>query len=142
MNLINLNRIPTTKFLASYTAGKFRSIVKCRAGFMTIVDARDFENERYFKYPEALIADYKKGALQSIQFQPEGTNHWLTIFAKKGTKIAIIDEVILANLTVGTINQLWYNTNLYSQLQYNTVKAKTWADKAYVMNENNLEKVA
>jgi hypothetical protein len=41
----------------------------------------------------------------------------------------------LADLTVGTINQLYYNTNLYDQMQYQKVNAKTWEDKAYIMNK-------
>jgi hypothetical protein len=38
-------------------------------------------------------------------------------------------------VTVGDINQALHNTALYSQGQYEAVNAKTWADKAYVMNE-------
>lgn len=127
------NKINTTNFING--TGKFRFITKCRAGFMTVVDSRDFETERYNKYPEALLSDWKKGSLQTVQFQPDGSNHWLTVFARKGNTIVIIDEVILQALTVGTINQLYYNTNLYSQAQYSAVGAKTWADKAYVQNE-------
>lgn len=127
--------IHTTNFITGN--GKYRCITKCRAGFMTVVEARDFENERYNKYPEAILSDWKKGALQTVEFQPEGSNNWLTVFARKGNKIVLIDEVILSNLTVGTINQLYYNTNLYNQNQYRTVGAKTWADKAFVMSETS-----
>jgi hypothetical protein len=42
---------------------------------------------------------------------------------------------MLAEFTIGDINQDLYNTALYSQHQYATVKAKSWASKAYVMNE-------
>lgn len=133
--LANQKEINTTNVLSGYSAGKFRFVVKCRAGFLTVYDAQDFENERYFKYPETLVADYKKNSLQTVQFQPEGSNFWLTVFARQGKKIPVIDEVILANLTVGTINQCWIGTALYSQSQYQLVGAKTWADKAFVMNE-------
>ena len=43
-----------------------------------------------------------------------------------------MDELIMGNLTVGTINQLYRNTNLYNLDQYNRVGAKTWADRAFV----------
>jgi hypothetical protein len=41
----------------------------------------------------------------------------------------------LSEVTVGDINQDLSNTALYCQGQYQAVNAKTWADKAYVMNE-------
>ena len=132
--IINTTGIPTTDFLSQYTSGKFRFITKCRAGFMTIVDSRDFDNERYMQHPEGLIAGYKKGALQTVQFQPEGTDIWLTIFARVGKKVHLCDQAILRDLTVGTINGMYYNTNLYSQSQYAAVGATTWASKAYVEN--------
>lgn len=133
-NLINTTRINTVNYLTDYTKGKFRFIVKCRAGFMTVTDARDDDNERYIQDPESLLTGFTKGAIQTIEFCPEGGNYYLTIFAKKGTTVVLMDKAIMANLTVGTINQLFYNTNLYSQDQYNAVNARTWADKAYVDN--------
>jgi hypothetical protein len=134
-NLINTTGVPTIDVLANYSKGKFRHVVKCRAGFLTIVDARDFENERFIKYPEIIISGFKKGGLQTVQFQPEGSDHWLTLFARVGKKIHLIDETILKNLTVGTINSMFSNTALYSQHQYSAVNSKTWESKAYVMNE-------
>jgi hypothetical protein len=101
---------------------------------MTIVDGRDFDNERYMQYPESLINGYKKGALQTVQFNPEGTDIWLTIFARVGKKIHLCDQTILRDLTVGTINGLYYNTNFYSQSQYRAVGATSWASKAFVEN--------
>ena len=85
--------------------------------------------------PEALIAGFKKGALQTVQFNPAGTDIWLTVFAKNGKKIPVIDQAILADLSVGTVNSYWLNTALYNQHQYTAVGAKTWADKAFTMNE-------
>ncbi len=135
-NLVNTTNIRTVNVLGAYpnTVGKFRFIIKCRAGWLTISDARKFENPRYIEHPETLMTAYTKGTLQTIEFQPEGTDYYLTVFAKKGNKVILIDEVILASLTVATINQYWFNTNLYDQKQYEIVGAKTWADKAYVMN--------
>ena len=134
-NLINISRdIQTCDVLSSYSAGKFRFVTKCRAGFMTVSDSRESDNAHYIAHPEALISGHRKGALQTVQFQPAGTDYWFTVFAKNGKKIPVIDQAILADLTVGTINSFWLNTALYSQTQYAMVGAKTWADKAYVMN--------
>jgi hypothetical protein len=105
--------------------GTYQAIVKVQAGFMT---AYEIGNE----LPS--LNRWKKGALQTIQFQPEGFKAWLTIFARKGTKIVLADKELLETIEVGTINQLFYNTNLYNQAQYQTVNAKTWADKAFSQN--------
>ena len=131
-NLINTVDVHTVNQLADERKGKFRFITKCRAGFMTISEARDTDNEYYLTYPETLLTAHKKGALQTIEFQPEGSPNYFTIFAKKGNRVVIIDRLILSHLTVGTINQLFSNTNLYSQEQYAAVGAKTWADRAFV----------
>ena len=56
------------------------------------------------------------------------------VYARSGKKVWIA-ETLLAQLTVGDINQDLHNTALYNQYQYQAVNAKTWADKAYVMNE-------
>ena len=133
--IINVTGIPTLDYLKSYSAGKFRFISKTRAGFFTVVDARDWDNPRYMENPESLLCAYKKGALQTVEFCPEGGDYYLTVFARVGKKIKLIDEAILASLTVGTINSLWYNTELYSHQQYAAVNSKTWASMAYVMNE-------
>ena len=120
--------------LSQYASGKFRMVVKTRLG-MTCVDSRDFDNPRIMANPECAISGYKKGALQTVQFQPEGSDIWLTIFSRTGKKVKLIDESILVNLTVGTINSMYYNTNLYDHHQYKAVNSKSWASMAYKMNE-------
>ena len=106
--------------------GTFQAVIKVPAGFM-------IASEIGSELPS--LNTWKKGALQSIQFQPEGSKAWLTVFARKGTKVIFIDEKIAETVTVGTINQLFYNTNLMDQAQYRSVNAKTWADKAFLLNE-------
>jgi hypothetical protein len=132
-NLINLAKINTTNYIQGRT-GKYRFIIKCQAGFFTVSDARDWDNKFYTENPEALMTAYKKGRMHTIEFCPEGGDYWLTVFAKKGNKVVSIDEAILSKLTVGTINQYWYNTNLYCQIQYRAANAKNWLDKAFVDN--------
>ena len=106
--------------------GTFQAIVKVPAGFMSAYEIGS-------ELPS--LSRWKKGALQTIQFQPEGTKAWLTVFARKGTKVLLMDLQLAEALEVGTVNQLFYNTNLYSQEQYSFMKAKTWADKVFLLNE-------
>jgi hypothetical protein len=137
--LINtIQDIMTVNVLDRYTGGEFRHIVKTSLG-MTCCDARDFDNVRMNKFPESIISGYKRGALQTVQFKPEGSDVWLTVFSRTGKKVKLMDEVIMRNLTVGTINGLFANTNLMSQRQYEAVNSKTWASMAFVMNENKVE---
>jgi hypothetical protein len=105
--------------------GTYQAIVKVQAGFMTAYEVGS-------ELPS--LNRWKKGALQTLQFQPEDSKAWLTIFARKGTKIVLADKELLETIEVGTINQLFYNTNLYNQAQYEAVNAKTWADKAFSQN--------
>ena len=106
--------------------GTFQAVVKVQAGFMV---ASEIGSE----LPS--LNKWKKGALQTIQFKTEEINHWITVFARKGNKVIIMDKAIAETVDVGTVNQLFYNTNLMDQAQYRTVKAKTWADKAFLLNE-------
>ena len=114
--------------------GEYRWIVKTKLG-MTSVDGRSFDNDRCSKYPEGIISGYKRGAIQTVEFKPKGFSTFLTIFSRVGKKVKLIDETILANLTVGTINSMYDNTNLMDMNQYKAVNSKTWASKAFTMNE-------
>ena len=137
-NLIISNNIPPIDAIGTRQITAVRFIVKSRAGFMTISEGRDFDLPLYNNKPESLINGFVKGALQTVQVQLEGMDHFFTVFARQGKKIHLIDEAILADLTVGTINSYFSNTDLYSQYQYQAVGASSWASKAYVMNEPTL----
>jgi hypothetical protein len=106
--------------------GIFQAITKVPAGFMIATEIGS-------EVPS--LNRWKKGALQTIQFKGTGTNYWTTVFAKKGTKVILLDEKLAEKIEVGTINQLFYNTNLMDHNQYKAVNAKTWADKAFLLNE-------
>jgi len=119
--------------------GTFRAIVKVKAGFMTVVDDLGIEanwGRKDWNSVRDVFKGFKKGALQSIQFKPDGvdTAGWLTVFARTGNKVKLIDNELLASLEVGDINQDWSNTNLCNQNQYKAVNAKFWACKAFVKN--------
>jgi hypothetical protein len=106
--------------------GIFQAIVKVPAGFLSAYEIG-------CELPS--LNRWKKGALQTIQFQPEGSKAWLTVFARKGTKVVLVDEKIAELLRVGTVNQLFYDTNLMDQTQYRAVGATTWADTVFVENK-------
>ena len=128
------NELMTVDILSQYGAGQFRMVVKTKLG-MTVCDTRDFDNPRIMANPECAISGYKKGVLQTVQFCPEGSDFYLTIFSRTGKKVKLIDESILANLTVGTINGMFPNTNLMDMEQYKLVGSKSWASMAFVQNE-------
>lgn len=137
--LINtIQDIATKDVISKFSKGEFRHIVKTRLG-MTCCDARDFDNPRMLSNPEMILAGYKKGALQAVEFRPEGFDMWLTVFSKTGKKVKLMDETIMKDLTVGLINGKFFDTNLMNMSQYKAVNAKTWADKAFVMNENKVK---
>lgn len=105
--------------------GLFQAVVKVPAGFMVAYEiGSDLPS----------LNTWKKGSLQTLQFKREGSAAWLTVFARKGNKVMVIDQAIAETVTVGTVNQLFYNTNLMDQAQYRAVHAKTWADKVFIMN--------
>ena len=108
--------------------GKYRVITKCKAGFLvsSVIVVSNALNA---------LRSYNPKALQSIAriMGPVGEEFDVTVFARSGKKIWIA-EAMLEDITVGDINQGYSNTSLYNQFQYSAVNAKTWADKAYVMN--------
>jgi len=106
--------------------GLFQAVIKVPAGFIVAYEiGSDLPS----------LNRWKKGTLQTLQFKREGSPAWLTVFAKKGNKVMVIDRALAEQLKVGTVNQLFYNTNLMDQIQYRAVKAKTWDDKVFVLNE-------
>jgi hypothetical protein len=129
-NIIIANRNKDLKVLSlmgEFKAGKgtYRVITKCQAGFMV---SSDIEANSAI----AAFRRYKPKAIQSIAFISNG--YPITVYARAGKKVWA-SECFLSEVTVGDINQALSNTALYSQGQYEAVNAKTWADKAYVMNE-------
>jgi hypothetical protein len=112
------------KFVAG--EGTYRVITKCKAGFMVTSDVETNSAISAFRR-------FKPKAIQSIAFMLNG-GYPITVFARSGKKVWA-SECFLSEVTVGDINQDLYNTSLYNQYQYAAVNAKTWASKAYVMNE-------
>ncbi len=115
-------------FMGEFKAGKgaYRVITKCQAGFMISSDVEADSAIQAFRR-------YKPKAIQSIAYITN-IGHPITVYARAGKKVWA-SECFLSEVTVGDINQALHNTALYNQGQYEAVNAKTWADKAYVMNE-------
>lgn len=106
--------------------GLFQAVVKVPAGFMVAYEiGSDIPS----------LNTWKKGSLQTLQFKREGSAAWLTVFARKGNRVILIDQAIAEKLEVGVVNSLFSNTNLMDAAQYRAVNAKTWADKVFVLNE-------
>lgn len=134
----NTNNIHSVDFIQG-RQGQYRAIVKVKAGFMTVVDDLGIQ-AKWSSGPQWMSAigvfnSFKKGALQTIQFKAEGSDHWLTVFARTGNKVKLMDVEMFMTMKVGDINQNWYNTNLYSQTNYALAGAKTWADLAFAPNQ-------
>jgi hypothetical protein len=122
------------------TQFEFRTVCKNRAGY-AIREYRDFENERFSKDPSQLLAYYMKGILQTVECRVIGSDYWMTVFQIKGKKVTMIDTKILESLKVGTINQYWHDTTLYSQAQYKSVNSSSWDSYAYRYNTPTPETV-
>ena len=137
VQIINANRINEIDVING-REGEYRAIVKVQAGFMTLVDDLGIQNKwgrQQWNSAMDVFRGFKKGALQTIEFRAKGKETWLTVFARKANKVILMDKQMLMDMEVGDINQDWSRTNLYSQQNYTVCNAKTWADKAFVMNK-------
>ena len=138
VQIINSEKISQVEFIEN-RKGQYRAIVKVQAGFMTVVDDIGIQNnwgKQQWNSAIDVFRGFKKGALQTIQFKAEGTDSWLTVFAKSGNKVKLMDYQLFKDMEVGDINQNWSNTNLYSQTNYALCNTRTWADKAFVVNKS------
>lgn len=106
--------------------GTYRVIYKCAAGFMASSDVEENSQISVFRR-------FQMKHVHSIAYVSK-SGYPITVYARSGKKVWV-SETLLSQLTVGDINQDLSNTALYNQYQYQAVNAKTWADKAYVMNE-------
>lgn len=142
--IFNSERINQVDFINGRT-GQYRAVVKVKAGFMTVVDDLgiqcNWSSGAQWKSALSVFKGFKRGALQTIEFKADGSDSWLTVFARKGNKVMLMDTDMFLTMTVGDINQDWSNTNLYSQTNYKMAEAKTWADKAFVSNNVSIEEL-
>ena len=140
-NLVVVDKSLSRVEFVNGQVGTYRAIVKVKAGFVTVVDDLGIQanwGKKQWNSAIDVFRNFKKGALQTIQFKADNSRgaDWITVFARVGNKIKLIDDSLLADLKIGDINQDWSNTNLYNQNQYQAVGAKTWADNAFITNNN------
>jgi hypothetical protein len=117
--------------------GLYRAIVKTKGGLSVVDDLGIVAgwNKPQWNNALAVFSDFQKGALQTIEFLPEGSKNWFTVFSRSGNKINTIDSDMLINMTVGHINQDWSKSTLYNQAQYKAVGSKYWT--CYAFRKNN-----
>ncbi len=114
-----------------FSKGTKLVITKCKAGFMCSSDVEANSQIEVFRR-------YQMKHVHSIAYVTE-SGYPITVYARNGKKVWITENM-LSEITVGDINgNNLVNTSLYNQLQYKAVNAKSWASKAYVMNEENQE---
>jgi hypothetical protein len=136
VQIFNAERISQVDFIQG-RKGEYRAIVRVQAGFMTVVEDQGIRanwGRQSWSSAMDVFRGFKKGALQTIEFRAEGSETFITVFARSGNKIKLMDSDMFLAMEVGDINQDWSNTNLYSQTNYGLAGAKTWADKAFVKN--------
>jgi hypothetical protein len=136
VEIFNAERISQVDFIQG-RKGEYRAIVRVQAGFMTVVEDHGIRanwGRQSWNSAMDVFRGFKKGALQTIEFRAEGSETFITVFARSGNKIKLMDSDMFLAMEVGDINQDWSNTNLYSQNNYRMAGAKTWADKAFVKN--------
>lgn len=136
--IINIAKINEVDFIQD-RKGEYQAIVKVKAGFMTTVDDLGikckWESGAQWKRAIDVFRNFKKGALQTIEFKAKGSDTWLTVFARSGNKVKLMDTQLFKDMQVGDINQNWSNSNLCDQTNYKLCNAKTWADYAFVVNK-------
>ena len=115
----------------NWGSGTYRVITKCRAGYMV---SSDIQAEN----PYAAFSRYQTKSVHNISYVTKEDGYTFPVYARQGRKVWASKE-LLAEVTVGDINQDMSNTDLYSQGQYNLVNANTWADRAFVMNQSVID---
>lgn len=123
----------TVDFLKNHSTGQFRFINKARSGYMSCFDARESDNERFFSNFNWLFTSWKRNVIQSIEFKAPGSDYWLTVYAKKGKNVHLIDKRILNDLDFGTINYISApGGNLYDYGHgQNTNPKASWATRPF-----------
>ena len=102
------------------TKYKYRSISKCRAGFLTINSG------------EGLLCNlfrYDKNKLFNVEIQLPGSDFYISVLNMKNNKFLHIDKTVIENLTIGDIHSTFPNMADYNH--WKSIGSKTWAGLAY-----------
>jgi hypothetical protein len=109
---------------------EFRVAAKCKAGFVNISDITGT--------PYDAIVGWSKNGLVNIQAKhtyDNGTVLWFNVFTTKSGKWYSIDLGFLKVLTVGDMRESF--PDMCDMKLWEFVGAKTWADKAFIQNQNS-----
>jgi hypothetical protein len=80
---------------------QYRIIIKCKAGFLTVVD-------RVAESPLQCLKTFFPSAIQTIE--EKYAENYLTVFALKGSKVLIASKDIYES---GEIQKHWSKTNMF-----------------------------
>ena len=108
------------------TKYKYRTISKCRAGFLTISDGESTL--------ERIVCNWKKNALHTVEVQLPGSEHFLTVLALKANKFHLVDNCILENIKIGAIHSSF--PKMADHGHWRAIGSKTWADNAYKLEDS------
>ena len=102
------------------TKYKYRSISKCRAGFLTINSG---------EAPLSNLFRYDKNRLFNVEIQLPGSDYYVSVLNMKNNKFLHIDKTVIENLTIGDIHSTFPNMADYNH--WKSIGSKTWAGLAY-----------
>ena len=102
------------------TKYKYRSISKCRAGFLTINSG---------EAPLSNLFRYDKNRLFNVEIQLPGSDFYVSVLNMKNNKFLHIDKTVIENLTIGDIHSTFPNMADYNH--WKSIGSKTWAGLAY-----------
>ena len=99
---------------------KYRSISKCRAGFL-VINSGTSELCNLF--------NWDKNKLFNVEIQLPDSDYYFSVLNIKNNKFLHIDKTVIENLTVGDIHSTFPNMADYSH--WKSIGSKSWADPAY-----------
>ena len=102
------------------TKYKYRSISKCRAGFLTINSGEGYLCNLF---------SYDKNKLFNVEIQLPGSDFYVSVLNMKNNKFLHIDKTVIENLTIGDIHSTFPNMADYNH--WKSIGSKTWAGLAY-----------
>jgi len=112
------------------TKYKYRSISKCRAGFLTINSG------------EGLLCNlfrYEKNKLFNVEIQLPGSDFYISVLNMKNNKFLHIDKTVIENLTIGDIHSTFPNMADFNH--WKSIGSKTWAGLAYGELKDSFENI-
>jgi hypothetical protein len=99
---------------------EYRAIIKCMAGFLTIVEGKGKLSQ--------IATRWEKNRLHTIEVKNQYGNYQI-VLTMKGGKFYIIEKSIIESLTVGDVHSSF--PKMADHGHWKNIGSKTWADPAY-----------